>query len=183
MRNLAKVSAFLNDIGLPTIEDDHVDDGQITGIRIVQGVLHYDARALAADLLHEAGHLAIVPTRFRSWLDDDVSIGVCKMVQCAMDEQWEPDSPQYRAVIQTGDTEATAWAWAAGEHLGLLPHEIINTRDPKAYDGDAVGVIIMMQMRAYLGIHGLQHAGFCRAKHWGFSTLPVYPKLAFWLQA
>lgn len=41
---------------------------------------------------------------------------------------------------------------------------------------------MMLSMGAHLGVHGLQHAGLCPARAWGSSDIPVYQKLAFWIQ-
>jgi hypothetical protein len=54
-----------------------------------------------------------VPARFRSMLDGNTSKGIRRMFEIAHAEEWEPDSAEMRALMQTGDTEATAWAWAA----------------------------------------------------------------------
>ncbi|WP_237113908.1 hypothetical protein [Pseudomonas aeruginosa] len=82
-------------------------------------------------------------------------------------------------MIQTSDTEVTAWAWAAGVHLQIPPKMIIMDDE---YSGE--GPILRSQLKAmaYIGINGLSHGGFCQRRANPYSSLPVYPSLAFWLQ-
>lgn len=83
--------------------------------------------------------------------------------------------------MQAGDAEATAWAWAAGKHLGLVEKLVVRDQD---YSNDGASVRLGLSLCAYLGINGLAHAGFCApsryvAMHTG---RPAFPKLSKWLQ-
>ncbi len=176
-----RVVAFLNTIGIETTLSPSLT-GFLKHVEIRNGTLRYDPACNAADLLHEAGHIATVPSRWRSTLSGNIGRALRKMCDEAIAEGWHPDDPRYRAVIQCSDPEATAWAWAAGMHIGIEPEDIIVPGDPEAYGDEGEAVSLMLQMRSYLGIHGLQHAGFCRAGVFGNPELPRYPKLAFWLQ-
>jgi hypothetical protein len=117
--------------------------GFCPGIDIVDGVLliAHDARASAA--LHEAGHLATLPGEFRPYAQRNVS-GVQRLVCEHVDFAQDPDGELQRAALQCSDPEATAWAWAAGQHLGLPPKSIIQDDE---YDGDGAFVRLQLATR------------------------------------
>ncbi len=83
-----------------------------------------------------------------------------------------------RAALQCSDPEATAWAWAAGKHLGIPEDEIILDSE---YGNDGAGIRLALSLRSYPGINGLAHAGFCAVRD-GVAPLPVFPALAHWTQ-
>lgn len=175
---LLKAAAFLNEIGIPARQVDQVS-GFLPNVHISKGELEYTASCDVSDLLHEAGHLATVPAQFRSFLDGDVSKGQNRMLKELQSLETGPDSPLYRAVIQCSDPEATAWGWAAGEHLGI-PKEL-RILDHH-FDGDGATQRMALGMGHHYGISGLSHAGFCvtrpaLVKH---MRRPAYPKLLYW---
>lgn len=132
-------------------------------------------------LLHEAGHLACVPAEYRHLFSGDVAKGQQLMLDQLEASGADIDSPLYRAVIQTSDPEATAWAFAAGLAIGLKPQQIILDDE---YDGEGWDVRFGLSSRRYLGINGLANAGFCctSARLSAYTGLPAYPNLRFWLQ-
>lgn len=176
--NLDAVIAGLNAIGLPT----HVEPGAcgfIKGVRIEAGELYVDPFASPSSLMHEAGHLAGVPKRFRHYVGQDLTGALARMWDEIKHE--DPEGPLYRALIQCSDPEATAWAYAFGTHLGLHPHLIILDSE---YSNEGEHVRSCIMARAYLGINGLAAAGFCASSPMvaKFRNQPLYPKLAFWTQ-
>lgn len=176
---LTRTIAFLQAIGLPVTVCEHLDkDGFFERVRVKAGGLLIQPDAATSDVLHEAGHLAVVPRRFRSALSDNVDEGIEAMMEKL---DWDdPDEAECRAALQCGETEATAWAWAAGIHLNLVPEQIIADSD---YDGAGEVNRVRLANDAYLGINGLCHAGFCGRGELGRRQgKPIYPKLAFWLQ-
>lgn len=155
--------------------------GFLPKIEVILGGLVVDSKCPVGDLLHEAGHLAILPAHIRAQATGDLA-GIAAPLLLAVKSSVDPDSAAARAAINCGDSEATAWAWAAGKHLGIPGHAIIES---SAYDGDGATVRAMLAAGLYPGIHGLAAAGFCVTKpgdlelHTG---LPAYPRLAHWLQ-
>jgi len=125
-------------------------------------------------LLHEAGHLAIVPADYRSWINDDVEEGIAKIFELSGVQDIHPDHPFSRALIQCSDVEATAWAWAAGKAVGLREKDIIQDHE---YGGAGGYVRILLRGKSYLGIHGLVHAGMCL-----FPDRGGYPLMQKWIQ-
>lgn len=177
--SLFRVVAFLRDIGIPCVVQPGAR-GFLEGVRIVHGGLQLSPAVHLGDALHEAGHLAVLPGRFRALANGNID-DVTRLMLDTVDFS-NPDVGEARAAMQAGEAEATAWAWAAGEHLGLKPGEVIRNRD---YSGGGRGIRVQLQARAYLGINGLASAGFCVTRP-GYlekaKGLPAYPRLAMWLQ-
>lgn len=174
---IADTIKFLNSIGI-TASIEVGANGFCEGVRIKAGTLLVDPSCQVSELLHEAGHLAIVPGRFRNLLDGNVSQGIRRMMKLTSHLVGNYDDPIAQAIMQCTDLEATAWAYAAGLHLEIPPEEIISDDH---YEGEGVTVRATLQHGTYFGIDGLSAAGFCSVKA-GLGTRPVYPKLAYWTQ-
>ncbi len=178
-QELLRVTDFLTSIGMPWSWAPG-SRGFVEHIDIRDGELLVDPRARASGLLHEAGHIAIIPAEFRVFAQSNIS-GVQRLLLEAM-AGVDPDGPAMRAALQCSDPEATAWAWAAGEHIGLLPQVIIQDDE---YDHSGQEMRTALLSRRYLGINGLSHAGFCATSPGAYAAargLPAYPQLKFWLQ-
>ncbi|WP_326430348.1 hypothetical protein VQ574_21735 (plasmid) [Stutzerimonas frequens] len=170
---------FLSSIGL-AVETVPGASGFIDGVCIERGGMRVDPGARASALLHEAGHLAIVPSDYRHHLGGDIDEGIARIFEEIDGLGLEPDHPVLRAMIQAGDSEATAWAWAAGSELGIPAALIIQDGE---YEGEGASIRSALAANAYLGINGIAHAGFCVVRSNAHRDLPVYPKLASWLQS
>lgn len=168
------IATELAAIGIEAEERSHAS-GFLDGIRIEKGRILYSPDAPPSNLLHEAGHLAIMPTAFRHLAEDRLSQVFAAMgdaLQRRMDETGNPDDPLIRAIMQCSDMEATAWAWAFGVRVGL-PHEIIILDEE--YGGDGDGVRMQVSHNMYMGINGLRAAGMVQ-------SVRAYPQLCKWLQ-
>ena len=173
--------AFLREVGFE-VQEQSGAGGVVPGVKIQEGALLVDPEtALVSDVLHEAGHLATVPGRFRKWFTGNVQGGQKRIMEVLEHENVDPDSPMFRAIIQCSDTEATAWAWAAGRHLGFPEEKIIRDKD---YGEDGESIRLMLSLNSYVGIHGLANAGFCctRPILSDVTGLPAYPELKMWVQ-
>ena len=171
---LSRAASFLRAIGIPC-EEAPGARGFLEGVRVKDGSLLYDPACLVSNLLHEAGHVATVPVAWRHLLSDDVAVGHRAMfADLERMELLDPDGPLVRAALQCSDPEATAWAWAAGKHLGIPEDEIILDSE---YGNDGAGIRLALSLRSYPGINGLAHAGFCAVRAGG-APLPVFPALA-----
>lgn len=173
-----QVMEFLHGIGLP-VEIEAGSTGFIDHVAVVNGGLRVDPRAPASGLLHEAGHLAVVPAQFRHLMNGDLEASMDLICSKLAHLNLEPDSPLDRAVMQSGETEATAWSWAAGKAIGLPDKQIIKTSE---YGGDGGNIRLALSACSYFGINGLAAAGFCVRRRSPYRPLPVYPELAYWLQ-
>jgi hypothetical protein len=179
MTDFKKTVDFLNGIGLK-VEIERGAQGFIKGVCIRNGALFVDPGASPSNILHEAGHLAVLPSRFRQIASDNISA-----VQTMMMEQvdfTDPDNGEARLAMQSGDPEASAWAWAAGLAIGLPEGQIIQDHE---YQNTGDEVRMMLARKSYLGINGLATTKICALREGPFADamgLPAYPKLARWLQ-
>jgi hypothetical protein len=121
-----KVVTFLNSIGIRTVRGKVPVTSFLPGIKIQHGVLLYNHKALAADLLHEAAHIAIVPSKYRVLCSGNMDRSMQRIWNAAqVAGEIEIDAPIFRQVIQASESEAIAWSWAAGRHPDLPDEEII----------------------------------------------------------
>ncbi|MEM7091562.1 MAG: hypothetical protein AAF567_01060 [Actinomycetota bacterium] len=109
---VAQIVGFLRDVGFEVVERELVDDTVLPGVTGGGGVLAYDPARLRypGDLLHEAGHLALLSDLERADLDDNFG----------------PDGG-----FEMG---AIAWSYAASVELELDPAVVFHS---DGYLGDA----------------------------------------------
>lgn len=178
IRRLHTVVDFLNSIGISAkIQETPVESSFLPGVAIRSGSLICSEEALPSDLLHEAGHLACLPEPWRSSANGNLFATFRKMLSDI--ENLPFDSPVAISAMQSGDTEATAWAWAAGKAIGL-PEDLIIVDEQ--YDGTGADIRLALRHSAYLGINGLSRAGFCANSSRVAQSRSVYPRLDHWLQ-
>jgi hypothetical protein len=162
MQSLDRILAFLDEIRLPVAEGPVPQNSFLPGVRIAGGIVVYDRAALRwpGDLLHEAGHIAVTPSRLRAALND--GLGPMPSIEHA------------------GEAEATAWAFAAVAHLCLHPSVLFHEG---GYGGHSEGLIRAFEHGVYPGAHGLAQAGMTaigeQARRAGVAP---YPQMLHWLR-
>jgi hypothetical protein len=179
-----RILTWLASKGLELELVEHLnDDAFVPGVWFDAGKLVVNPNvALAEDVLHEAGHLACIPSKFRG-LTVPGSLPGPKLEAAVkeycdthplMDEHGQEDQT-WRNIMQMGDCEATAWAYAAGRRLELTAEQLFVMREDgtEAYDGDGPDLWTSLDMNSYFGINGLQAAGFCQVR--------TFPRMARWL--
>jgi hypothetical protein len=156
---LAQILAFLSSIEIVTQPCEVPPECFLPGVCIARGHLQYDASKLVApsDLLHEAGHIAVTPSIYRSQLDGTLS-------------------PEL-ACEYGGEIEAIAWSFAAATAIGLPLAELFH---PLGYRGQAPGLAFNFSLGVYPGAHGLIRAGLATDARIG--TPGAYPALQRWLR-
>ncbi|CAM3472938.1 hypothetical protein [Paracidovorax anthurii] len=158
-----RIMDFLRGIGLAVREAELPDGCFLPGVRVEHGGLCVDVARLRwpGDLLHEAGHLAVIPSALRPQVDGALQ--------------------ELPAVEHGGETEATAWAWAAMRHLGLDAAVLFHDG---GYHGQAESLRFTFEMGVYLGSAGLVAAGLtlqpAQAEALGVEP---YPHMRAWLRA
>lgn len=176
---LVQVMAFLNEIGIPAVFGEVHKDSFLREVAVVHGGLVVTHHAKPSAVLHEAGHLALIPGQHRHKAHGDLDAVIADV----LDEEWDdPCCAGAVAAIQCGDPEATAWAWAVGMALGLESREIIMDSE---YSSTGRSIRTQLSARAYVGINGLAAARLCVVKSPELakvSGLPIYPELARWVQ-
>ncbi len=175
------VFKFLSQLGF-CVHPASATAGFLEGVRIEKGcVLAIDLAHphSLGNLLHEAGHLAVIPSLFRAEISGDVDESLATLADAYMENASlflaEPthflqENPLVRGLLQAGDQEAMAWSYAAALAAGVDPG-IVFSED---YQEGLSGVLFGLRMNAHPGIHGLA-AG-------GMTTQKLYPRMTRWLQ-
>lgn len=152
------IEDFLREIGLNVWDDEIHDQTFLPGILIDHGTLRVDRTELQypGDLLHEAGHLAVMtPERRR-----------CAHVNVGKDGGEE--------------MAAIAWSYAAALHLQLDPAIVFHSG---GYRGGSRALIENFARGQYIGVPLLQWMGLTTeprpAKARGVEP---YPKMEKWLR-
>lgn len=157
------ICSFLNEIGLATSFVDVSNDTFLPGIAVVRGELEIDRNKLTwpGDLLHEAGHLALVPADIRSTTSGEVLV--------------EGELPQ------TVEAAAMAWSYAAALNLKVDPNIIFHAG---GYQGNAESLLLSFSMGVSPGLNLLEKLslsfGPIRAASLGVNP---FPAMQSWLRA
>ncbi len=158
----AKMVDFIREVGIEVIEKPFNEETFIPGIYIEKGKLLVDEEKLLypGDLLHEAGHIAMVPSHLRCYATGNVG---------KIDE-----------IGNSYEIEAIAWSWAAVVALGIDPEILFHN---KGYSGAAPGLLFNFRMGVYIGIKDIVDAGMAytnnRAAELDAEPFPVMQK---WLR-
>ncbi len=149
---------FLRSIGLTVHERTITDATVLPGITVNQGELVVDRGKLLypGDLLHEAGHLAVLPEAERSLLQQNVG----------------DDGGMEMAAI--------AWSYAAAIHLSLPPEVVFHVNE---YRGDANALIENFAGGRYLGVPILVWRGLTEGGNTASAAPTHYPRMTCWLAA
>ncbi|MCF7966657.1 hypothetical protein V3O24_08535 [Methylobacter sp. Wu8] len=153
-----QITDFISEIGIPVQAGEIPDNVVLPGILIDKGVLVVDETKLKypGDLLHEAGHLAVMDGAQRNILCNDVS-------KNAGDE-----------------IAALAWSWAALVHLNLKPEVVFH---PDGYKGESEWLIDIFSNGSNLGVPLLQWMGLTaepsKAEQLGWKA---FPQMQRWLR-
>jgi len=155
-----KCIAFLNDIGVQTSFRSIGDDSFLPGFLIENGmvVIDMDLLQYPGDILHEAGHIAVVPFADRSRLNE-------------------------KAIIKRRDREAEevmaiAWSYAACIHLMIDPSFVFHE---DGYRGGSNSIMDSCSRNEYMGMFMLQSLGMAtdnKEAARGAST----PRMIKWLR-
>ncbi|CAO3425696.1 hypothetical protein [Azospirillum doebereinerae] len=119
---LEPIVAFLRGLGLEVAYGERAHHGFLPGVNIHGGVIHVDPDTLAGagDLLHEAGHIVVVPRQCWPRLGTDLQADIEALVA----EGTGPDTsadPRLIVAAKQGEFMSQAWSYAATLHLGLSP--------------------------------------------------------------
>src|SRR5215216_2041134 len=156
-RLVDKIVNFLIEIGLEVTKAHLQQETFLPGVSVDHGAIVIDESKLPypGDLLHEAGHLAVIPAQLRKQAQDNVS-------KKASEEMM-----------------AIAWSYAALLHLGLEPSVVFHDG---GYRGWSEALIDNFTQGRYIGVPMLQWIGLCadekRAKEVGIDP---YPNMIKWL--
>ncbi len=151
------IAAFIAEIGLEVRMGDVGEQTFLPGIKVDHGGLLVDEATLKqpGDLLHEAGHLAVMPPQRRRRAHIDVG-------QDAAEEMM-----------------AIAWSYAALVHLKLDPAVVFH---PDGYRGGAQALIENFTGGRTIGVPMLQWLGMTvDARRAAETGSAAYPAMLKWL--
>ena len=153
----ARIVAFLTGIGLAVREREIVEPTVLPGIAVEHGALLFDPARLRfpCDLLHEAGHLAVVPPQRRAAMHGNVGSDPAEEMM------------------------AIAWSYAAALHIGIDPVLLFHNE----YKGGGPAILAAFTSDGGFGVPMLQWVGMAldakRARAKG--SVP-YPHMRRWLR-
>ncbi len=136
--HLRDIIEFLQGIGLTVVQRSIPGNTFLPGIRVESGTLQVDIDRLKfpGDLLHEAGHLALLsPPQRHGWSGDFTDAGGYEM-------------------------GAIAWSYAACCHLGLAPEVVFHAG---GYLGDSDWLVELFTLGPGLGVTILEWKGLTRS--------------------
>jgi hypothetical protein len=154
-----KIIGFLVSIGLQVRRRDISEPTFMPGIRIESGALNVDLARLTypGDLLHEAGHLALMEPARRTAATGDAGA----------------DGGEEMGAI--------AWSYAAALHVPIDPRIVFH---PDGYRGGSGAILEAFECGSYIGLPMLQWAGLALDERRAVATgLPPYPHMLRWLRA
>ena len=153
----AEIAAFLIEIGIPVRAGTLPRGAFLPGICVENGVIIVDESRLAhpGDLLHEAGHLAMMTPEDRAAPEPDMSDAGFEMA-------------------------AIAWSYAAALHLGIDLEIVFH---PDGYSGGSQAIIDNFRGGHYFGVPILVWLGLTDdPKCAGQLGMMPYPIMRRWLR-
>jgi hypothetical protein len=161
--NFERSIAFIRAIGIPVTERRIEEETFLPGILILEGgiVIDKDQLQYPGDVLHEAGHIAVVPGSERATL-------------------YGPDIAT-RPERASEEMMAIAWSYAACRHLDIDPYFVFHD---DGYQGGGNQMADQFAEGKWFGVPMLQYVGMTAEPRMA-ETLgrPAYPAMAQWLRA
>ena len=153
----ALMAGFLASIGLETAPATITEPQFLPGLMLHHGRILIDESQLTwpGDLLHEAGHLAVIPAARRSLLHQNAGA----------------DPGEEMAAI--------AWSYAAALHLGIDPAVVFHAG---GYRGGSQSILQNFSQRRYFGVPMLEYLGLAApAAEAAALGVPPYPHMLKWV--
>ncbi|WP_051512062.1 hypothetical protein [Skermanella stibiiresistens] len=177
---------FLDRIGMPFKAGPFGQDGFLPGIQIVDGAMLIDPDRLAGsgDVLHEAGHIVTVPSRWRAMLGNDV---IDSLDAVTASDPGAAEDFKLQTSIKMSEFMAQAWSYAALRELGLPPECVFFPGSYKFHsDIRPHPMAAWVESGTHFGIMALAQVGMTGGtgifEPLGADGLPQFPKMAKWLQ-
>lgn len=159
---LEKCIEFLNNIGIKTQLQKIVGESFLPGLSIENGHIIIDKEILKypGDILHEAGHIAVVPNIERTTLS--------------------ATTIEKRQNREAEEMMAIAWSYAACIHLGLDPYFVFHDN---GYKGGGSNIADNFKEKRYFGLPMLQWIGLTfDEKNAADLNEKPYPNMIKWLR-
>jgi len=160
---ISRIATFLEETGIPLSFATLEEDTFLPGITIRNGGIVADRQRLLypGDLLHEAGHIAVVAPHLRPELNDNVI-----------------SSPDHN---DGNEIAAILWSYAALKHIGLPEETVFH---PHGYKGDSRWYIDNFRNGTYIGLPLLQWMGMTTdTAQAALKGTEPFPKMICWLRS
>lgn len=156
-----QIVAFIQSIGIGIHERSLDEPTFLPGIGILNGELIIDREKLTypGDILHEAGHLALLTPEDRQKISGNV----------------EPDENKSNSL----EMGVICWTWAALLYLRLEPQVVFHKG---GYRGASNYYIQMYATGQYIGLPLLQWMELCKHQY-DQSDLAPFPHMVKWLRS
>lgn len=158
---LAICISFLHQIGIETRFEKLDEPCFLPGLSIRNGIIIIDKEALSypGDILHEAGHIAVVPVAERNTLS-----------AAAIEKREHREAEEMMAI---------AWSYAACVHLGLDPYIVFHD---EGYKGGGSYIADNFDNKNYFGLPMLQWKGMTLDEvNAARQDVPAYPSMLKWV--
>lgn len=159
---LEKCIDFVNSIGIKIQFVEVVDDNFLPGLTIESGklLIHRNSLLYPGDILHEAGHIAVVPAADRATLSTS-SIG-------------------NRADRAAEEMMAIGWSYAACVFLDIDPRFVFHEN---GYKSGGNSMVDNFNAKRYIGVPMLQWIGLTADEvNAAGLNVPPYPFMIKWLR-
>ena len=159
---IRRITAFLEEIGIECSVAPVPDDTFLPGIAIREGTIVFDPERMVSpgDLLHEAGHIAVVPASERAVLSGDLG----QNDQQAMGHE----------------IAAILWSYAALRAIGLPEQTVFHEQ---GYKGQSDWYLRIFQEGHYPGLPLLEWMGLCAGPETAARTGQApFPAMQTWLR-
>jgi hypothetical protein len=158
---LQKCISFLVEIGIETCFEKLDEPSFLPGLFIRNGTIIIDKKALSypGDILHEAGHIAVVPASERHTLT--------------------ASAIEKREMREAEEMMAIAWSYAACMHLCLDPYIVFHD---EGYQGGGSYIADNFAAKNYFGLPMLEWKGMTAGKKNAHRLrVAPYPHMIKWL--
>ena len=158
-----KTVEFLRTTGIPVHFRPITTECFLPGISIVNGEIEVDMEKLKypGDILHEAGHIAVVPSTERSTLNEHSIAG--------------------REQREAEEMMAIAWSYAVCVHLNI---DLAFVFHDNGYKGGGSNIAENFKQGNYFAVPMLQWVGMTNEKkNEAEPGKPVYPAMLQWLRS
>ncbi|MCE7991410.1 MAG: hypothetical protein HEP71_05495 [Roseivirga sp.] len=133
-----KIIAFLDSIGISVVKTKISQDTFLPGIIINKGIIEYDPQLLKypGDLLHEAGHIAVLAPQDRKKVAGDLR--------------------DYQTPSESDELGAILWSYAALTYLNIAPEIVFHEN---GYKNNSQWLIDQFENGTYIGLPYLEWKG------------------------
>jgi hypothetical protein len=140
-QQMGLITGFLEKIEIPVSVGKVSQGSFLPGIEIVSGAIVFDPETLLypGDLLHEAGHIALIPAEHRNKVSGNMA------------EQKFTGGGEEIAVL--------LWSYAASLFIGLSPEVVFH---PHGYKGQSDWLLQQYADKTFIGLPLLQWMKLCK---------------------